>query len=351
MSAGIAAIGCAAPIAGNAATFTCAYHGWTYRNDGRLVGVPYLKEAYHGELDRERWGLTPVAQLDSYKGLLFATFDPRGAAIARVSRRDGLVPRHVLRPPRGRHRDGRRPINGSCRATGSFRPRISAATPITCIGPICSAIADRVQRRVDGEPTHRQRMVSPGNGHVLICIGPDGCRRRADARDPGLRARDPPRGQYSGSGRAPPWSTRSSARCSRISRCCAAPRAHSACGIRAGPDKTEIWSWVFADKAAPPEVKNAFRLAGVRGFSPAGTFEQDDMDNWQECTQTCRGVMSRRMPINNQMGLGHERFDAALGAWASDLRLQREQPSAILPALGRADGRRELGRGLGGAHA
>ena len=42
---------------GNAASFTCAYHGWTYRNDGRLVGVPYLKEAYHGELDRERWGL------------------------------------------------------------------------------------------------------------------------------------------------------------------------------------------------------------------------------------------------------------------------------------------------------
>ena len=69
---------------------------------------------------------------------------------------------------------------------------------------------------------------------------------------------------------------------------------------------------------APREVKNAFRLAGVRGFSPSGTFEQDDMDNWQECTRTCRGVMSRRIPVNNQMGLGHERFDAALGAWASD---------------------------------
>ena len=61
---------------GNTATFTCAYHGWTYRNDGRLVGVPYLKEAYHGELDRERWGLTRVAQLESYKGLYFASFDP-----------------------------------------------------------------------------------------------------------------------------------------------------------------------------------------------------------------------------------------------------------------------------------
>src|ERR1051326_9627554 len=28
---------------GNAASFTCAYHGWTYRNDGALTGVPYLR--------------------------------------------------------------------------------------------------------------------------------------------------------------------------------------------------------------------------------------------------------------------------------------------------------------------
>ena len=36
--------------AGNAATFTCAYHGWTYGNDGRLVGVPHFNEAYYGAL-------------------------------------------------------------------------------------------------------------------------------------------------------------------------------------------------------------------------------------------------------------------------------------------------------------
>jgi hypothetical protein len=63
------------------------------------------------------------------------------------------------------------------------------------------------------------------------------------------------------------------------------------------------------------------RLAGVRGFSPSGTFEQDDMDNWQECTQTCRGVVSRRVPLNTQMGLGHDRFHPDLQAWASDYRL------------------------------
>ena len=66
---------------GNAATFTCAYHGWTYGNDGRLVGVPFFQEAYYGELEQERWGLVPVAQLDSYKGFLFATFDPTAPSL------------------------------------------------------------------------------------------------------------------------------------------------------------------------------------------------------------------------------------------------------------------------------
>src|SRR5947207_6201222 len=56
--------------AGNAATFTCAYHGWTYRNDGCLAGVPMHKDAYYGELDRERWGLIPVAPIGNYKGLI-----------------------------------------------------------------------------------------------------------------------------------------------------------------------------------------------------------------------------------------------------------------------------------------
>jgi hypothetical protein len=87
-----------------------------------------------------------------------------------------------------------------------------------------------------------------------------------------------------------------------------------------GPEKTEVRSFVFVDAAASPEVKKAIRQAGIRGFSPSGSFEQDDMDNWQECTQTCRGVVSRRMPLNTRMGLGHDHFDPALGAWASDYR-------------------------------
>jgi 3-phenylpropionate/trans-cinnamate dioxygenase alpha subunit len=87
-----------------------------------------------------------------------------------------------------------------------------------------------------------------------------------------------------------------------------------------GPDKTEVWAWVYVDKAAPPDVREAVRLAGVRVFGPAGVFEQDDMDNWQACTQTGRGVVTRRYPLNYQMGLGHERWDDDLKASASEYR-------------------------------
>ncbi len=88
-----------------------------------------------------------------------------------------------------------------------------------------------------------------------------------------------------------------------------------------GPGRTEIQSWTFVDAAAPPEVKEAMRLASIRTFSPSGTFEQDDMDNWQECTQTARGWVTRRQRWNIQMGLGHERFDERFGALFSDARL------------------------------
>ena len=71
-------------------------------------------------------------------------------------------------------------------------------------------------------------------------------------------------------------------------------------------------------KAAPKKVKDALRLASVRNFSPVGNFEQDDMDNWQACTETCRGVVSRRVNLNYQMGMGRDRFNEDLGAWASD---------------------------------
>jgi benzoate/toluate 1,2-dioxygenase subunit alpha len=60
--------------AGNAKSFRCQYHGWTYRNDGQLVGVPY-PERHDGDV-RGRLGLLPLPRVAAYRGLIFASFNP-----------------------------------------------------------------------------------------------------------------------------------------------------------------------------------------------------------------------------------------------------------------------------------
>ena len=75
------------------------------------------------------------------------------------------------------------------------------------------------------------------------------------------------------------------------------------------------------EKAAAPEGQEDLRGSSLRAVGTAGTVEQDDMDNGQECTQTCRGTVSRRYSLNLQMGLGHEGFDPELNAWAIDFKI------------------------------
>ena len=79
-----------------------------------------------------------------------------------------------------------------------------------------------------------------------------------------------------------------------------------------GPDKMEIWSWAIVDKAAPPKIKDVMRFVSQYRFSPTGVFEQDDMDNWIQVTGAARSVIGRRYPANYQMSLSEETVDSDL---------------------------------------
>lgn len=65
---------------GNAAQFTCPYHGWTYRSDGALIGVPNRAEGYADTLRTEEWSLLR-ARVGVYHGLIFACIDPDGPSL------------------------------------------------------------------------------------------------------------------------------------------------------------------------------------------------------------------------------------------------------------------------------
>src|SRR3984957_9490997 len=66
--------------AGNAKFFRCQYHGGTYRNDGQLVGVPYPERQAPDV--RERLGLVALPRVESYRGLILASFNPDMPSLA-----------------------------------------------------------------------------------------------------------------------------------------------------------------------------------------------------------------------------------------------------------------------------
>jgi len=61
---------------GNTSHFRCPYHGWTYKNDGTLQGMPHMAEAYQ-DLDEDEISLEE-AHLDTYQGLVFGRIADEG---------------------------------------------------------------------------------------------------------------------------------------------------------------------------------------------------------------------------------------------------------------------------------
>jgi p-cumate 2,3-dioxygenase subunit alpha len=59
---------------GSAQGFTCFYHAWSYDLAGALVGLP--DEAGYGPaFNRAEMGLTPVPRSETYRGMIFVSFD------------------------------------------------------------------------------------------------------------------------------------------------------------------------------------------------------------------------------------------------------------------------------------
>jgi hypothetical protein len=48
------------------------------------------------------------------------------------------------------------------------------------------------------------------------------------------------------------------------------------------------------------------RLNHIKGFGPTGNLEQDDMNNWLQCTASAKGWAGRLHAMNVQLGLGHD---------------------------------------------
>jgi phenylpropionate dioxygenase-like ring-hydroxylating dioxygenase large terminal subunit len=74
------------------AAIRCRYHGWTYRLDGTLIGVPEGL-AFGDELDKTTLGLLP-ARVEELCGLVFVNLDPAAPPLAELV---GDLPQRLAR--------------------------------------------------------------------------------------------------------------------------------------------------------------------------------------------------------------------------------------------------------------
>ncbi len=279
---------------GNAPSFMCTYHGWTFSTDGKLVGVPGYKEAYFEELDRSQWGLVE-ASCDTYKGFIFANWDRQAPSLPNyLSNKKSEIDFMAERPT-----GEAEVIGGVHRWVMGHNWKFAADNfgsdgyhhPITH-GSIRNAtvdgklynrsVAERLEFRdpLDNMPAGPLRNYYKAHAEFLK-------KRMGGSLD----------GQNQILGSVFTVFPNVSFNCSRYAVRVWHPR---------GPDKTEVWAYCLVDKSAPQDVKNAMRNHITQTFGPSGNLEQDDASNWIQSTQTAKGFISPKYVQNLQLGLNHE---------------------------------------------
>ena len=306
---------------GNTPVFTCPYHGWSYATDGKLAGIPYFKDAYHGEIDRTQWGLVEVAQLRIYKGTVWATWDQTAPPFMEYlgdfkmfldlsldswdgseggSEVIGGVQKWMI------------PCNWKFPAenfSGDSYHNIShRSVDMVGIGPSGTGRRDMNERN----QAKRLHILFPERGHHTgAYLLPKGDSTPPAYQDSPVvseyfahceRERRRVRGEWSRLVGSPGEIFPNTALHPRQPRTIAVwhPR---------GVHQTEVWRWYLVDRAAPDEVKNFLREYYIRYSGPGGLTEQDDMENWNYAHSASRGTIARRYPYSYEQGLGYERAD------------------------------------------
>ncbi len=294
--------------AGNAPSFMCTYHGWTFATDGKLVGVPGYKEAYFEELDRSQWGLVEAAQIDSYKGWVYATWDKSAPSLIdylgdmtwymdeTLDRVEGgtefiggvhrfVIPANWKLGADNFAGDGYHTYltHGSLRA---IRQQASGAQPF-------------LQGQTYGQGGYA---ASPGNGHGIVRVN--------NPAQPAVGTRPPTDviSKYRVDTQAEMLKRLGVERAEKgVGTFTVFPNFSNHVFVRTwhprGPEKTEVWSYHMVEKNAPQAVKDALRKAHTFAMGPSGNMDQDDMNNWVQCTQSGKTFMGKSVPINQQLGV------------------------------------------------
>ena len=303
---------------GKARAFTCSYHGWAYDISGRLVNVPLEKEAYHGEIDKDAWGLVRVPRIAVFRNLVFGCWDETVPELEDYIGEAAWYMDVMF----DRSGGGNELISGVHKWTISCNWKLAAEqfasdmyhAPVSHLSAVLASMSENAAPSEADWPKEgrqfRARRFGHGSGFFTSERGWD-----FNVNTMGQTIVDYLAGKYSDAA----VRNLGEMRGRRVTgqHMTIFPNFSFLPGINVmrvwhpkGPEEMEVWSMILVDKDAPDEVKQAYRDRVTRMFGPSGIFEQDDAENWIEVQRVLKGHRAQRSPFNVSMGKGHAAEDA-----------------------------------------
>lgn len=289
---------------GTAQMFKCPYHGWTFNTEGGLLSVPRVGQAYGDGFDRSKHGLREVAKLDTFHGLIFATWDPHAPTLREYLGDMAFYFDLML----ARMEGGTEALGGVHRWTINVNWKIPSENFAGDHYHVPVTHGAGVEMGYRSPLTNDGYCIHTGNGHS---IGSErGGAQQGTAVPTEYHAfmesmRSQLVAKYGDKAAAfvpigvgtifPNLSFMDTARFRTF-------RVWHPRGV----DKIEIHSWLIVDKALPEDLKVQVRKRYSLAFGPGGIFEQDDGDVWQSVQDALRGHIGRQGRLNYEMGVGRE---------------------------------------------
>lgn len=297
---------------GNQHFFVCPYHGWSFRTDGSLAAVPYFKEAYFGEIDRSKFGLKRCAQVASYRGLIFATWDAAAPPLRDylgdmawyldIGLNRSSAGTELIGPPQ-KFRVHANWKTGAENFISDFQhaQAVAHTSALRATNP-----TGNIETPPDGGA---QANPAPGHG-LFMRLGGRGI-NMTTADFMAMNSPDAPErlGALRGTGQIDPIAGTVFPNLS-FNLILGIPNLRV--WMPKGPYEMEVWTWGLVDAGVSDAVKAQMYRGFQSRFGVSGLVEQDDGDQWQEVSAAAKGYVGRNEWNYIGMGLGHEFIDETM---------------------------------------